>query len=662
MKNSIINIYTIYHEMDESINTHIQSMCKRSGGIRMKMKKIAQVSVRILFIFLCSCGDYLDVVPDNVATIDNAFSLRNEAEKYLFTCYSYMPKDGNLSYDPAMEGGDEIWRILSRGGDLFNIARGYQNITSPYGDSHWSSLYKGFRDCNIFLENIEKVPDMVETEKKQWIAEVKFLKVYYHFYLVRMFGPIPLIKTNLPIDASVDEVKVFRDPVDSCFNYMVKLIDEAVDDLPLNTVDIQNEAGRINKVVAKSFKAKILVTAASPLFNGNTDQVGLKNSDGTALFNPTYSKAKWDSAVVACREAIETCEEAALKLYEFGSNYQQYVLSDAIRTQLSIRNSVCEKWNSEIIWANTQSYCSVQAIAFPVIDPDHTYNYAVRGELSPPLKIAEMFYSRHGVPIDEDKTWDYNQRYSLRVASDNEKLYVRKGYTTASLNFDREPRFYASLGFDGGIWYGHGNYDDTQHLNLFYVKAKYRQINALKTDANSITGYFLKKLVNFQNVMGDGTIYSITGYPFPIMRLSDLYLLYAEALNESEGPGNEVYKYLNLVRARAGLPTVESAWTNYSTNPEKYKTQNGLREIIHQERLIELAFECQRFWDLRRWKEATKVLNAPIKGWDGTQETEANYYRPVVIFNQKFGIKDYFWPIRDARILNNRNLVQNTGW
>ena len=663
MKHIYTYKYRYFYEMEqtESKQIHVPSGFKINDFINMHY--IKKISVWLLLALFSSCSNYLDVVPDNVATIDNAFAMRSQAEKYLFTCYSYMPKDGNTGEDPAMEGGDEIWRLISRGGAMFNIARGFQNVVSPYGDGTWADLYKGLRDCNIFLEEIAKVPDMEETEKRQWISEVKFLKAYYHFYLVRMYGPIPLIKNNLPISADANEVKVLRDPVDSCFNYIVKLIDEATADLPLNSLNMMQDAGRINQIIALSFKAKVLVTAASPLFNGNADQAGLKNPDGTPLFNLTYSKAKWDSAAVACKKAIAVCDQAALKLYEYGPNYQQFKLTDTIQTQLSIRNSVCERWNSEIIWANTQSYCSVQDIALPpVMDARYPENYKPRGELSPPLKIVEMFYSQHGVPVDEDKTWDYTNRYNLRIAGNDDRLYIRQNYTTAYLNFDREPRFYADLGFDGGIWYGQGKYDDSQDLNLFYPQTKKGQTNAVKTDRSTVTGYFIKKLIHFENVVGSGTTYSVTGYPWPLMRLSDLYLLYAEALNESGGPGTEVYEYINHVRQRAGLPTVEFAWDNYSTNPTKYTGQNGLRGIIHQERMIELAFEGQRFWDLRRWKEAAKVLNVPIQGWDGTQEMAAAYYRPVTIFNQKFGTKDYFWPIKDDNITTNRNLVQNLGW
>ena len=121
-------------------------------------------------------------------------------------------------------------------------------------------------------------------------------------------------------------------------------------------------------------------------------------------------------------------------------------------------------------------------------------------------------------------------------------------------------------------------------------------------------------------------------------------------------------KYIDLVRQRAGLGTVAASWTNYSTNPAKFQNRDGMRAIIHQERLIELSFESQRLWDLRRWKESAKELNNPIKGWDFSQTTAISYYRITVLYNQTFGLKDYFWPIAEENMTANKNLVQNLGW
>ncbi|HYH57188.1 MAG TPA: RagB/SusD family nutrient uptake outer membrane protein, partial [Anseongella sp.] len=177
----------------------------------------------------------------------------------------------------------------------------------------------------------------------------------------------------------------------------------------------------------------------------------------------------------------------------------------------------------------------------------------------------------------------------------------------------------------------------------------------------SITGYYTKKLVNW-NLVATQTSVNLESYPWPVVRLGDVYLLYAEALNETDNQG-EALVYLNLIRERAGLGSVESSWTNFSTNPDKYKNKDGLREIIHQERLIEMAFEGSRFWDLRRWKKAAQVLNQPIYGWDIIQPSFADYNRRVLLFSQSFNSpRDYLWPIREGNLLVNPNLVQNTGW
>ena len=615
------------------------------------------------------CKKYLDVVPDNIATLNNAFTMRVEAEKYLYTCYSFMPRDGSLEDDPAMLGGDEMWALTNPGfpefnHQMFNIARGLQNIVSPMGDGTWFSLYRGLRDCNIFLENVGNVPDLLPAERDRWIAEVMFLKAYYHFTLVRMYGPIPLIRKNLPVYVDVNSVKVFRDPVDDCFNYIVQLLDSAKNNLPMVINNPAKELGRITQPMAYALKAKTLVTAASPLFNGNTDQTSLKNSDGTVLFPQPFQPEKWTLAATACKEAIDICHAAGMKLYTYNPVFQQYQLRDTTKVQMNIRGMVTDPWNSELIWGNTQSLASlIQRVATPNVDHRYLDNPRIVSELAPPLKIVEMFYSDKGVPIQEDKTWNTSNAL-LRKAEDAHKLNIRNGYTTAALNFDREPRFYASIGFDGGVWYGQGSNDDGQPSNLYYVSVRKGQPNGkVQPDKGSMTGYFVKKLVHWQNTQG-ATVddYTITVYPWPVMRLGQLYLMYAEALNEANGPVQEVHEYINKVRQRAGLPTVAASWTNYSTNPSKFTTKEGMREIIQRESLIELAFEGQRFWDLRRWKTALFEYRRPVEGWDIEQSDPIYFYRRKVLFSQVFTQKDYFFPIREDNLVVNRNLVQNIGW
>lgn len=145
------------------------------------------------------------------------------------------------------------------------------------------------------------------------------------------------------------------------------------------------------------------------------------------------------------------------------------------------------------------------------------------------------------------------------------------------------------------------------------------------------------------------------------IRLGNLYLLYAEALNESGASKTDVLTWVDLIRERAGLEGVEESWDTY-TNNKKYETVDGRREIIQQERGIELAFEAQRFWDLRRWKLAYQEQNKPITGWNTQYSTNEDYYTEQLIYAQEFRIRNYFWPILDKELYSNKNLVQNYGW
>lgn len=631
------------------------------------MKKIQYYLVIAIMALLPTSCNYLDIVPDNVATIDNAFTMRTTAEKYLFTCYRYMPSQASLYDNPAWTAGDEFWFPypsigISAAG--WNIARGSQNASNPYVN-YWdgvSKLFVGIRDCNIFIENIDKVNDLDIQEKARWVAEVKFLKAYYHFWLLRMYGPIPLIRENLPISASVDEVKVYREPVDDGFDYVVQLLDEAIPDLP-DKIDFEvTELGRITKPIALAVKAKVLVTAASPLFNGNTDFTGFNDNRGVSLFNTSYNKERWSLAVDACKAAIEFCDSVGFSLYNFKPALGSNSLSDETITQMSIRNSVCDKWNSEIIWGNpNSSTVTLQRNATPYgLNPTFIAHESVLGNLGVTIKIAELFYSKNGIPITEDKTWDYNNRFQLRSVGQDEKFHLQTGYTTATLNCDREPRFYADLAFDGGIWFGNGRLDDNDQ---WVIRSKAGQIQVrISLNRNCITGYWPKKLVHFENIIGASNSYTVQNYAWPVMRLADLYLLYAEALNEANGPSEEVYHWINLVRQRAGLKSVEESWSQFSKSPEKYTTVDGLREIIQQERLIELAFEGHRFWDLRRWKKAHAEMNKPITAWNVEQSDPNLYYRELTLYKPTFLVRDYFWPIREDNILVNPNLVQNLGW
>ncbi len=630
------------------------------------MKKIKIQYILVFLMLALGCKkDYLDVVPDNVATIENSFTNKNEAEKYLFTCYSYLPQESDINSNPAFLASDEFWTYWPVPSSYplptnpQQIARGNQNITNPYlnfwdGAVGGKPLWRGIRDCNIFLENVEKVPNLDPSLKDRWIGEVKFLKAYYHFYLLRLYGPIPIVDENLSIAATIEEVKVTRQPVDNVVNFVVTLLDSASKNLPLTITNRSSELGRITKPAALALKAKVLVTAASPLFNGNTDYAQLKSAEGVALFNPTNDVEKWKKAAAACKESIVSAESASITLYKFN---ELVSVSPRIKQEMDIRGSITEQWSNETIWGFSNGGASfIQGWAMPKLDPNKLANDSFKGELAPTIRMSELFYTNNGVPINEDKTWDYANRNNLRVATAADQDYLQNGYTTVGLHFNREPRFYADLGFDGSVWY--------MQNGTWRVQAKLGQPQSRKgANGYSITGYFAKKLVNWKFVILPDFGFTQQIYAWPMIRLADVYLMYAESLNEIGGSQAEAYVYINKVRARAGLKTVEESWSNYAINASKYTTQNGLREIIQQERSIEFAFEGHNFWDIRRWKKASEVLNSQVYGWDIEQAEAINYYRRKPLFSQKFvAPRDYFWPISEGNLIVNRKLIQNSGW
>ena len=626
------------------------------------MKNI-KIKIRLLLMALYggACS-YLDVVPDNVATIDDAFVDIASAERFLATCYNYLPNYGDPWVNPGLGAGDEVWFNEEIVGTSFNsalIARGLQNATDPHlnfwdGERRGKNMYIGIRDCNIFLEKIDAVQDISEMEKKRWVAEVKFLKAYYHFWLFKSYGPIPIIKENLPIYTDTRDVKVYRDPVDDVVDYIVELIDEATPDLPAILMSETLEFGRITQSIALAIKARVLATAASPLFNGNTDFASVVDNRGITLFNTTYDETKWQRAARAAKEAIDTCHYANHQLlngYRTKSD-----LSPAMERESIIRSIVTERESPEVIWGAThfpfgQNY---QRMLVPLLIQITTSN-PVRQFYAPTLRMAELFYSKNGVPIDEDLDFDYENRYKLRTAVSEENDYVRSGEQTASLHFDREARFYASIAFDRGTYFLDPTY--------YYVQTRSGELATKRNQGEfSATGYFVKKLINPNNALNINIMLADYEFPFPVIRLGDLYLLYAEALNEIKAaPDAEVYEFVDKVRERAGLGGVVESWSAYSSEPSKPGTREGMREIIHQERLIELAFEGQRFWDLRRWKKAEKYMNMPIQGWDIAGKGLA-FYNVTTVFTPSFDFKDYLWPIREEERIQNPNLVQNPGW
>ncbi|WP_205764412.1 RagB/SusD family nutrient uptake outer membrane protein [Arenibacter sp. 6A1] len=625
------------------------------------MRNYKYVFVFLLAWMVSSCEeDYLDIVPDNLATIELAFANRYNTENFLYNCYGYLPSPGDVNDNPALKGGDETWFPEAiKGYNGPTMAQGFQNINNPRFDKWNGGLYEGIRKCNIFLDNVDEVPGLDQYLKDKWKAEVKFLKAYYHFYLVKMYGPIIIVDDAVEVSASTEAVRSERNTLEESFEYIVGLMDEAIEFLPETLQYEDEELGRVTKPVAAAIKARVLMTYASPLFNGNTVYSGLTNSEGAPLFPLEYDASKWERAALAAKEAIEISEASGVALYTKDDYQDPFDQNDTTILKAALRGRVTERWNKEIIWGHTSNINGLQSEAMPRL-----YGYTtnpVASRHAPTLRVAEMYYSENGVPIDEDVTYNYANRYKTKSATSKDRFHVEPGQKTAILNFNRETRFYADLSFDRGTWFGNGRELDTDPWYVHGRKGEFASV--FEISQYSVTGYWPKKLVNLKTTVKNGTSFSPNRYAFPIIRLADLYLYYAEALNEVKAaPDAEVYQYIDAIRERAGLNGVVESWRDFSLEPNKPTTKEGMRDIIQRERMIELAFEGPRFWDLRRWKLAEVYMNKPIKGWSVLGQSVEDYYNVRILYTPSFTTKDYLWPIRESELINNPSLEQNIGW
>ena len=672
----------------------------------MKMKTIRTILLFASVFLFAGCNKFLDVLPDDKPTLEDAFKDKFNAEKYLFTCYRFLPTFADPNTAIGLSGGgDIIYNERNTGGmsggppaPMMIFLKG-NNVTNPYAN-FWDgtnganrNLWQGIRHCNVFLDHIKVENggprDLDDILRKQWIAEVKTIKAYLHFCLLRLYGPIPIVDKAVPISAKGDEVNIFREPVDSVVNYIAHTIDDAMEDLPaLNGLDMVSEYGRMTKTIGLCIKAKALVWGASPIFNNNNYYQGFKDSRGVELFPFGDSKERWTRALQACDDAVRSAESDGLSIYvttDGGNNAIVGVnstnINDTTKAMVSLRQAVTKSWNSETIWATNESTYNIQKYASMLSNAEwQNFGAVVPTDLgqrqAPTMNVVEMFYSSHGIPIEEDADWKangwYDNRYNTQLPGPEETRYfIKAGQETALLHFHRSLRFYASVGFDGGIWEGRQKpLSAASFPNMLRNFGSGFKLSETYT-GYPYSGYLTKKLSPLKTTYTDTRITLIRDdYSFPIIRLSGMYLLLAECLNEVGGPTqtdskshNAIY-YLDQIRARSGMEGVVDSWHKYALSAFKTKPDNanGLRDIIRRERLNELAFEGHFYFDVRRWLMAEKLFNQPILGWNKNGETKEEFYNPTVLLQPHFSMKDYLMPIRTNTLLRNTNLVQNPGW
>ena len=633
------------------------------------MNRITRIVIGIALALSSACN-YLDVVPEDNATLDDAFKSQDKALSYLFSIYGHLPNNIQYWMPGQPCGGDDL-AVAVKG-----TTRWFCYKSMVYGEESASTVYHNFmrhsgaptggvnydyysaiRYAYTFLDRIQQVPDISETNLREWQGEAWYLIGYFHWALLEYYGPIVIMDHEISLNADETELYKPRNTFDECVDFIVECFDKAIEMLPPRQQNIR-WYGRASAAAAHGFKVRTLLFAASPLFNGNSEFYSrLRNSDGTYLVSQTYDPAKWERARIAAEQAISYAEQNGYRLYENPAN-----ASIADNFERGVRNFhdyfVEPEYNTDeylCAYVHTEGPKKIQRLSgirteLPYSADDFTTSYQVL------FPAVEMYYTKNGLPLADDPTIYLTTLYDYDPDTQ-----------VANINQNREPRFYACVGYNRGEF---EIANEVKQVQAYagevhgYILKNDGSINSSVEYVNS-SGYFLKKPVHRTTAYDKTTkTFSYKKFVYPVIRLAELYLSYAEADFEYNGKlSAQSLEYLNKVRSRCGLPDFEESWQLAGGMP----TGSKLRQVLHMERNNELMFEGHRYRDMRRWKEADKCMNATWKAWNVWGKNAAEYYtiKDFKDFDRprKFETPRHYllpYPIEELQI--NENLVQNPGW
>lgn len=604
------------------------------------MKRVFLIIAASLAIGVSSCSKYLDQIPDDVITIDDIFKSKANTDKFLANVYWSLPNEHRQRFTGDQRSG--AWIGASDEGK-YNWSFNYCNnmIASVWSNTdgnvatYWTDYYKAIRNATYFIQNIDnanpvEVNDLVKIRYK---AEARALRAMYYYFLVRIYGPVIMLGDDLvDLNTPVADLQIPRSHIDTCINFIVRELDAAYADLDVTPFN-DEEWGRMTKGVAKAYKVQALMLAASPLWNGNTAYANFTNKDGSSLTNTAYDQLKWERAANAAKEFLD---EFVPSVYDL---YRETNADPFMAAYLSCRNVILADWNKEWIYArpNSSSLMRYDRTPFHAGYPSEQKGGGAMGVTQ---TMVDAYFTSNGLPIDAPGSGYVTTGFSnFRAPFDNT--------TRSTFNqwVNREPRFYVGVTYNNSFWLYQGGSSTPIVTNMEFSGNSGR---SQSTSDVSPTGYIVRKNV----ATGDGERGAL------LLRLANIYLDYAEALNEYAPTNTDILKYLNLIRERAGVP-------QYGTGPDALPapaTQAEMREAIRRERRVELAFENSRYFDTRRWKIAETTDGGAFYGMNMTADG-ANFYQKTLLETRVFKAdRDYLFPIPNNQVLINENMVQNPGW
>lgn len=494
-------------------------------------------------VLTASCSDYLDRETDSLIDKSMTFSSYERTSRYLVNIYTLLPDglnrmgDGAM-FDAATDDGEHA--LESSNVQKFNTGS-WNAVSNP--DNLWNRYYSGIRMACEFIENADNVDleryrldpnSQIEYQNrlkdiKVWKAEARFLRAYFHFELLKRFGPIPLVTSSLSVNGDYNDTE--RPTMDECVDFITRECDAAAADMDLTPWRDESALGHATKGAALALKSRLLLYAASPLY---------LNWEDTSESNLPTNIAKWAAAAKAAKAVIDLGQYALHPTY-----------GDLFKNSF--------KSSEYILMRRYTAGTSFESYNFPV-------SYGGKGGMNPSQNLIDAYEKLDG------STFNWNDD------ADRAHPYL-----------NRDKRLNETIILNDSLW-------QNKKVETF-TGGKDGKFNANATK----TGYYLKKFANSEvNILTGG---GAVGHTWPLFRLAEIYLNYAEALNESAPDNPDILLYLNTIRKRAGLPNLDSGLS-----------QESMREYIRKERRVELAFEEQRAWDVRRWKIGSKSFGADLRG------------------------------------------------
>jgi len=572
-------------------------------------------SLCVAGLLLSACSEQMNYNEYNIYDKDYISSNFDNVGGFLTGMYNTVEYDfGNYSSGAMLASASDESEYSIMGNaieDFYNGAWSPSNAKS----TTWTNMYEGIAICNDFLtemqglkfEELELNKDYTQQMHRyeNYKYEARFMRAFFYFTLARQYGDVPMVEPGMTAEeinslsrTSSDEV--FKFVISEC-NDIKDLIIENYSELGDYALSTE-ETGRADKLTVLALRAKAALYWASPLFNSDNDA------------------SRWKDAATYCKELVEEAEKEGKGLC---SNYDDLWATD---------NYTTASITKEIIFAR-RYYSTSSSDGANGDRLVETNNYPVgieggSGGNCPTQNLVDAYDMLNGKAIDEEGS----------------------GYDAQNPYEGRDPRLALTVATNGSQW---PLYSGAPVLQTYEGGANGQPVSGATT-----TGYYLKKLCHGEISLADNSKLKRNFHSYVIFRLGGAYLDYAEAvfnhLGSADATSSEfpvsARELASKTRVRAGMPEFEQGLSK-DAFWEKYK----------KERMVELAFEGHRFWDVRRWKEADKYFTS-IDRMNITKNSDNSYTYNRETVSRRWDDKMYLFPIPQTEIMKNSNLTQNPGW